>query len=159
MNEAQSILIPNPTENKSSFSSFFSEDSGWKDILKETLDSRHATPQSHPHALELFAGDGPIAGMLHEWGWQDITCADLYLPKKPLAPKGSTWIFLDLAEVIERLNHGGDLNEINFLKNEFDIVTATFPRNKHDAVSFDRDDLKELTNFFSRPDGVVFVAG
>lgn len=61
--------------------------------------------------------------------------------------------------MIDRLKFKGDLSQIQFLKNQFDIVTSTFARQNDDTGFYEEHDLHQLSNFFCRKDGYVFVGG
>lgn len=86
MGEGNPLLIENPEQNLTRFGAFFLEDEEWINILQENLTLRKITPTSHPRALELFAGRGPIVATLAQWGWSNLTCIDRAVSPDPIAP-------------------------------------------------------------------------
>jgi hypothetical protein len=150
------IIIENPSHNPDAIDytqwSYRNPITNSEIIRRLQADGIH--PNTHPKAVDLYAGDGSIARILSEQGWnpQDITCIDLYLPNDPLVPNAQ-WIHLNL----DNLYHAQQLDqplppEAELLRDQFDAVfmSASY-------IGIDHSD--KVCEFFVKPDGYILNLG
>ncbi len=99
-------------------------DGEWGDILGSHLAKNDVNPASHPTAIDLCAGDGSIARILVDLGWNpdDITCIDLHRSRNPLVTD-VRWLHWDLEALLETINDSGPLpGVVEGYKGYFDIA-------------------------------------
>lgn len=72
------ISIPDPPLNKDSLLNRYSTDKLTLRNIAKGLRFKDITPYSHPIAADVFAGDGSMAYLIEQEGWNpsDITCFD-----------------------------------------------------------------------------------
>jgi hypothetical protein len=131
----------------------------WEELLQDWL-GETITPQSHPRALELFAGDGPIAEYLYKQGWRNITCIDFEKSDTHFEASGVAWKYVDLEELLVSINMHEIPHEIDSLEHSFDIVSATFALRPGKTDLFDMfipdRDIMDLCEFFAKPGALIF---
>ena len=99
------------------------ENGGYKDVVL-WLAENHITPDTHPHAVELFTGDGAGALGIFESGWHPsaITCIDHRVSDSPLVP-GARFHYVDLRCILE--NDPDSIDTITAgMAGQFDVVVA-----------------------------------
>lgn len=148
------IVIPHPKENTDVFRSY---SHGNPEIIREIsqlFKHFNVTPATHPRVIDLCSGDGSIARMVIDMGWQskNMTCVDLYISPTPLV-HGVTWEYMNLETLAFALKWEIPLpNQIQKLHHAFDVVTEmqgyVYPQ-----------DITLVSNFFARPQGYILWKG
>ncbi|MFC1790734.1 hypothetical protein ACFLZP_04610 [Patescibacteria group bacterium] len=111
------------------------------------------TPQSHPRAVELFAGDAPHAAIMTRLGWRarDIVCIDYRRSRDPLV-RGVQWRYYDLHHLSLALMVDGEIpGSILSLRQQGDVVIAI------NQWWRSKETLDQLVNFFCRRGGLAYT--
>jgi len=112
------------------------------------------TPENHPQACDLFAGDGVIGNWLENRGWQsqNIACFDIAVSPTPLTGKKIKWFYWDLYELSCTLYSRGSFpQEVSLHKNIYDLVFS-FSGGEVSEPANDR-----IVNYFLKPGGMKFL--
>lgn len=110
-------------------------------------------PDTHPGAIELCAGDGPLADWLTRNGWEpkNVYCVDMYRSPDPLA-ESVNWLYLDLEQLVNALyTHGPIPENILSLKHQFHLVSMAF----NDGKMLSNGE-KYACSFFARTDAFIY---
>lgn len=121
-----------------------------KDSFRISLAGLGITPDSHSNVVDLCAGDGGMARILVDLGWDEsrILCVDRCVSSTPLVEKAK-WVYWDLEELGRALILGRAIpEEIERYRERFDITfLVNGLTNEYYA--------KEVMNFFSKPNSLM----
>lgn len=95
-----------------------------KSIVTRLIDSFGVNKDTHPRVLDLAAGDGSVAAILSEMGWDErqIVCIDKYESPTPLV-KSVKWLYEDLELVASVLSDDKEPSkQLQRIHQGFDIV-------------------------------------
>jgi len=149
------IVVKRPTENNDNFRDISWTHSHLSWILaNEFTKENHLSHIASPKICDLFAGEGGMANIFMELGWEssDITCIDLHTPDSgsELAT-GAKWLFWDLKRLTEAI-----------VDNEVLPKSVLKHKNKFDLVVMAYGDLKPklepiLTEFFAKDKNNILI--
>lgn len=145
------VSIPNPPLNSRDKLSRFSSDSETLRKIAKELRFRNITPHSHPLAADIFAGDGSMAYLLSQEGWNpsDITCFDRAKSRKPLV-QGVNWRYWNLAALADALASNVTLPpEVEMYRGGFDLAMS--------LQSERRDSGLTVCSFLVKPGGEIIT--
>ena len=129
------------------------------EMFNEQLQVRHITPLTHPHAVELFAGDGPGTYLLWKRNWQpeNMLRIDYEKSPTPLEPAATPWLYINLRQLTYSiLNHS--IPDIPpQLSHSFDIVIATYASD--DAGLLHPMIVETVVNYFAAPSAWICTLG
>ena len=114
----------------------------------------HVTPATHPRVVDLFTGDGSIAKMIMNMGWQpdNITCIDQCISPTPVV-QGVHWEYMYLHSLAHALKyHLAIPSKVEHYRHAFDVVMEWLGYG-------DPKDIAILYKFFARPGGYIFKEG
>lgn len=116
--------------------------------FNHALEGAGITPDTHPLAADLEAGDGSYARMLVDLGWNraNITCVDYRKTTTPLV-QYCKWEYWDLEALDDALRRRLFLpKKVSALKEKFDLVI--FESNKLEE--------ERICNYLVRPEGYYY---
>lgn len=119
-------------------------------IAKSWPEAGEVSPLTHPKIADLCAGDGSVAGIFCESGWdpRNILCVDRYRSLTPVV-QGVTWGYWDVTELGRRLLHKGSIPpEVSQYQGLFDIVV-------HDLSGIRRELRQVVCDYLVRPGGLI----
>lgn len=125
--------------------------------IVDLVESGEVTPEAFPKAIDLFAGDGSWARRLTQHGWipEDITCVDIYESPTPLV-QGVIWKYMDLLALWRAIKNNVVLpKEVQDLEGKWDLTTMSYGAGLYEDG--DRDSELIISNFFTRPGGVMLI--
>src|SRR3989344_7331928 len=97
-------------------------DRGW---ISDHLNQVGVSPEFYPNVCDLCSGDGSVAAILVENGWEPsrITCVDQFKSPSPLVV-GVNWNYFNITDLVWALRNGQEIpDDISRLRNLFDLVT------------------------------------
>ncbi len=122
-----------------------------QDITAHYLRRNNITPYNHPIAADVFAGDGSMAFLLSQEGWNpsDITCFDQAVSRKPLVP-GVNWRYWNLATLADALDNNVTLPpEVEMCRGKFDLAIS--------LQSLQLDSGLTVCRFLVKPQGKIIT--
>ncbi len=131
----------------------YSVDGGsMRSFIIEYLNSKKINPSTHPKVMDLCSGDGSLAAILIENGWNpsNITCVDLFKSPSPLI-YGVNWKYLNISHdlVLKVRNGQGVKKEFSLLEHSFDLVTL--------FQGYERSDIEqEACEYFVKSSGFIY---
>ena len=148
------ILIPHPEINKDKHRGYSYKNPELKSLISDQIQLWHVSPTTHPRVVDLCSGDGSLAHMMTELGWQpdNITCIDLCISPTPKV-QDVHWKYMNLKNLAFSLKYNWDIPpEVNEYRHTFDVVT--------EWLGFlGEKDRFLLSHFFSRPGGYILNEG
>ena len=122
--------------------------------LMRLFNEHGITPETHPKAVDLYAGDGSLAKILVKNGWQEenMTCIDMSRSHSPLVRKAN-WLFWNLDSLDEALQSGVKIpTEVSQTSGQFDISLIY-------ATPMSKEGLETIGNFFTKRGGYIVHNG
>lgn len=158
INYMAEILITEPRPNRDYRSSYSFNDPFAHEVVRDCFPDWGITPQTHPRAADICAGDGSWARLLVDNGWkpEDILCVDRCRSLGPLV-EGVKWEYWDVDALRDRLLtarfHLEGPTEIPegvaVHQGKFDLVIV--------LLGAERRAANEVANYLVRPGGKTFV--
>jgi hypothetical protein len=127
----------------------------FQSYIRALLEESGATPASHPNVVDLCAGDGSMARILADQGWDEsrILCVDRYISPTPLV-ENVRWAYWDLEALGRSLVLGEVLSEqIERYREGFDITCLVNGLPNQSAYG------RAISRFFSKPNSLLLPFG
>lgn len=148
------ILIPNPKINKDKNRAYSYKDPEIMSVISDQIKCFHVSFTTHPRLVDLCSGDGSIAQMMTELGWQpkNITCIDQCVSPTPVV-QGVHWEYMDLKNLAFTIRRNEPLPpQVEQYRRAFDVVTEWLGY-------ADPRDFADLYRFFARQGGFILNEG